>query len=442
MMTVDDLPNEILCDIFSLAIQRSRAAPQIFKSGDDFRDCAALIEISRVCRRWREAALADSLIWSSFCIILDKPTAESLRQATRYASICFGRSRDTPLTFFVSISELDDLRISHPLMLELVAHEERWSRIAISITRAPDALRSLKAAEEIDRQFAVCVKNAGRRLLREFHFNLASWFTYSMNDPLPSLETLKIADYKLNERLHTLPMWLPLAQNLVELDITNDKAVFSFFCLSQMKRRKGVPAENHVFLLPKLKTLRAPPDFFSRLTCPALERYTMGYLPLSQTPLNCFQGFIERSVPPLHTLDVKNAYITLADFETARGYFIPEITTLTATPSIFIFFETLTEKSPEGDFPLLLPSLETLQLFKCNGELIPFISSLTTSRWGVASPGRSLKSVKLTQWSGSIPKFLSIKPSSRIQLKKVNLKWREIAQCVKEGLQLSIERDA
>ncbi|KLO08708.1 hypothetical protein SCHPADRAFT_893658 [Schizopora paradoxa] len=441
MTTVDDLPNEILCDIFSLAIQRSHAAPQIFKSGDDFRDCAALIEISRVCRRWREAALAESLLWSSFCILLHEPTAESLRQATRYASICFGRSRDAPLTCFVSISKLDDLRLAHPLMLALVAHEDRWSRIAIEITRGQETrtsrvLHSLAAEEDFEKVFDVSIKTAGKGFLKEFHFNIGSWFIYSMSDPLPSLETLRIAGYKTNDMAHTLSMWLPLAPNLVELDIASDHIRFSLLTFAQMKSKEALDNQN--FVLPKLTTLRATPYLLSNLTCPALESYAIGYLPVTVAALDCFRRFIERSAPPLHVLEVKCAGM-FVDFETARGYFHPGITTLSVTAPKFMFFNMLTEKSPSGNVHRILPSLENLQLSECSDRDITHIFFLITSRWSMAQPEHSLKSVKLTQWSGPIPKFLSIKPSSRIKLKKVNSKWREIARCMKEGLQFSIE---
>ncbi|KLO08728.1 hypothetical protein SCHPADRAFT_1000758 [Schizopora paradoxa] len=440
-MGINDLPDEILYPIFSLASQTSNDVPCVFKTGNDFRDCVILVDISRVCHRW-EDVLKDSLIWSSFCICLQKPTAESLRRVTHFANIHLKRSGKAPLTCFISLSPLEDLRLAHDLMLALVAHEDRWSRIAIDIT--PSTLRSralyaLTSAEESENEFAICIKEAGKECLREFHFNIGSWFNYSMSEPLPLLETLRIADYRIGSTPTTLAIWLPLAPNLVELDIVNDEALFSHTSLSKM-RIKAL-SNNHHFILPKLRTLRATPHFLSNLTCPALEKYAMGHLPASPALLECFRNFIERSAPPVHTLVIKSADVS-EDFETARAYFIPKITTLSLAAPNNILFEILTEKSQERDVPRILTSLKYLQLSECDEQDIEHISSLITTRWGVASSRRSLNSVRLTQWASSIPKFMSLKPISRIQLKKVNSKWREIARCAKEGLQFSIERNA
>ncbi|KLO08726.1 hypothetical protein SCHPADRAFT_908413 [Schizopora paradoxa] len=231
MTPINDLPNEILCDIFSSAIQNSRVLPEIFKTGNNFHDCVALIDISRVCHLWREVALTDASIWSSIYILLDNPDAETLHQATYFISICFARSKDLPLICAISISDLDDLRFAYPLVQTLISHEARWSRISINITPRPCSLPKSPAISipKNDEENDLQLKDAGAGLLKEFHFNLGAWLTYSLHSLLPALSTLHLTCCMPRGCMYTLMKWLPFTPNLQELVLKVDNNRFIAF---------------------------------------------------------------------------------------------------------------------------------------------------------------------------------------------------------------------
>ncbi|KLO06049.1 hypothetical protein SCHPADRAFT_946412 [Schizopora paradoxa] len=144
MSSVANLPDEILGDVISLAIKNWRVFPDIFKTENDFKDCVALIDISQVCRRWREVAMTDPALWSSLYIHLQRPSTELLRQVAYFAGVCLARSQEIPLTCAITISSLFDIGRVQPLILALVAHEARWSRIAINFTpRSPYSMSNI-----------------------------------------------------------------------------------------------------------------------------------------------------------------------------------------------------------------------------------------------------------------------------------------------------------
>ncbi|KLO04238.1 hypothetical protein SCHPADRAFT_947862 [Schizopora paradoxa] len=453
MASVVNLPNEIVCSIFSLAIRNWRIFPEIFKTGNDFEDCVALIDLSRVCRRWGEISLTDPTLWSSLNMLLYNPSKETLRQAAHFANICFARSKNLPLACAIQILHLDDLRFGHPLMLALVAHEDRWSRIAIDITRPhfpkldSPGVYSPNPMEDSSGMFGVRLKTAGNENLKEFHFNIGSWFVYWMRDPLPSLETLKVAAYTSsspNGAEYTLAAWLPLAPNLVELEITTDHSRFKFNTVRGETEIRGraTSFNNPFILLPKLHTLFVAPQLLSILTCPALEKYVTRSIPGANLHSSRFRSFVERSAPPLHTLEIKdgsswrNIYFNIV---TIRKYLIPSITNLIVNDPEAGFFTLLSKASAEGTTASVdvLPALKHLEICDCNDKYLYWLLALIAFRWDLAASNRSHKSVTLRRCFESIPEALFNPGGASIELADAEERWRTLARCVNEGLILS-----
>ncbi len=130
-MTIMQLPDETIGDIFRLTILISGPA---FNGGNDLLDCIALIDISRVCCLWREISLADPTLWTTFCIRLRNPSADTLRKAMFYVDAVLGRSEALPLTCSIVIADLSDLQLAHPFVRALTSHETRWERVQINVT--------------------------------------------------------------------------------------------------------------------------------------------------------------------------------------------------------------------------------------------------------------------------------------------------------------------
>ncbi|KLO04940.1 hypothetical protein SCHPADRAFT_911356 [Schizopora paradoxa] len=448
MTTVNDLPNEILCDIFSLAIQKSRVFPEIFKTGNDFQDCVALIDISCVCSRWREVALTDSSLWSSIYILLDDPTAETLVQVTYFASICFVRSKDLPLIFAISISNLDDLPFAYPLVQTLISHEARWSRIAVNLTpsrysRSSEASLSYKRGTEYIPELRI----AGGELLKEFRCNLGSWLTYSLHSPLPALSTLSLTCCRFYGSMYALTNWLPLAPNLQELELTYSYNRFDAHTAWLNKQRVWKAAATEAtkdphFVLPSLRTLNAWVNIIVTFTCPALERLVMEEISWHGPHLINYLEFVKRSgtPPSFRTMEIREqddpSHITHA-----RGFLLPTITNLLITSPGAPFFTMFSEQTQEDGVAgfSVLPALEHLEITDCRDDYLPHFSSLVTSRWDIGVLYRTLKTVKLKQCfeASPVPELLLSPPSDGIDLTQVGENWRGIARCVNEGLSLS-----
>ncbi|KLO04939.1 hypothetical protein SCHPADRAFT_911355 [Schizopora paradoxa] len=449
MAAIVNLVDDILCDIFSLTIQNTRVFPEIFKTGNDFRDCVSLINISRVCRRWREVALTDSSLWSSIYIHLDSPTARTLDKVTYFASICFTRSKDLSLICAISISNLDHLRFARPLVQTLISHEDRWSRIAINFTPSTRPFGSSKInipeSEDSDGEQDLLLRYAGSSHLKEFHSNLASWFTYSINSPLPALSTLRMTCFILVGCMDTLANLLPFALNLQELEVTLETTRFDADVVERnmqvwMAAVQEAKVRPH-FTLPALQTLNIHAPLIPLFTCSALKIYVMQTISWRPSDLTNYLEFIERSgLPPsFRTIEVRST-TSLWFNAPVRGYFLPTITNLLITSPEKRFFTMFYERSREDGVVgfSVLPALKYLEITDCGDGHLPFFSSLITSRWDIGAPHRTLKSVRLNRCftSSPVPELLLSPPSNGIDLTRVEENWREIARCVNEGLSL------
>ncbi|KLO08720.1 hypothetical protein SCHPADRAFT_598395 [Schizopora paradoxa] len=452
MTYIFSLPGEVLCDIFSLIIQNSRVFPDVFKTGNTFQDCVSLINLSRVCRRWREIALSDSSLWSSIFILLDNPAAKTLRQAAYFADTCLSRSNGLPLTCAISLSNLDSLRLARPLILTLISHEDRWSRIAINFTPSTRPFRSAEIAfpESEDSDGAtgehdLLLRYAGSSHLKEIHSDLAPWFTYSLHSPLPALSTLRLTCFTLIGCVYTLANWLPLTPNLQELELTINHNRFVAYGAEPNEQvwkvaERDVTHRPH-FVLPALRTLNIWAPLIPFFTCPALERYVMEKILWHAQDLTNYLEFIERSgnPPSFRSIEIKESD-SLLDIAYVHGYLLPTITNLRVISHSNIFF-MLSEQSEEDGVVRfsVLPALEYLEITDWRDACLPYFSSLLTSRWDIGVPHRTLKTVKLKQHfeASPVPELLLSPPSDGIDLTQVREDWREIARCVNEGLLLS-----
>ncbi|KLO08710.1 hypothetical protein SCHPADRAFT_597994 [Schizopora paradoxa] len=429
---------------------RSRNLPKIFKAGNNFQDCVALIDISRVCRRWREIALTDSSLWSSIYIHLDNPTAASFQKTTYFADTCLWRSLDLPLTIVVTLTNLSELRPAYPLMHAVIAHEVRWSRIAVNLTSHPQSPESnVILISESDDEFTgirgLSLRTAGSSNLKEFQSNMGPLFTYSMTQPLPALESLKISCCDLLDSIYTLTKWLPLASNLHELEI---KVTFDRFISNASEQNQPIwlvaAAQTQVcphFVLPSLQTLNIWTRLLPYFTCPALEKYVMEMLSWRAQDLTEYLEFVERSgtPPSFRTIEIIKQD-DLLDIEYVRGSFLPTITSLYVTSPGRTFFEMFLERFPGGGDFRLLPGLEHLEVTACRSRYRLELSVLVASRWNIGASRRTLRSVKLKECFRLSPmlKLLLSPPRDGIDLTRVEWIWREIARCVNEGLFLSV----
>ncbi|KLO08707.1 hypothetical protein SCHPADRAFT_1000751 [Schizopora paradoxa] len=442
MTPIFKLPSEILFDIFSLAIRKSRIPPLILTVEDNLQDCVLLIRISLVCRQWREVTLVHSSLWSPIYIHLEYPNADTLRQVTFFANICFARSKDLPLTCIISVLRLRDLRLALPLIQALISHEDRWSRIAITIT--PSCISSKSSAiRKNEESLSVQLRNAGAGLLKEFHCNIGAWLTYSLRSSLPTLSVLRLTGNKLSGFLYSVANWLPLTQNLEELELTAYNDRFSAYAAKKNEQVWKLAHLPH-FVLPTLRTLNVWAPLIPYFTCPSLETYVMQKVSWQDQDLANYLEFVERSgAPPSFSSIVIRDSTSLSDIPPVRGYFLPSITELCLMSPNEHLFTMFSERSQEDGIIgfAVLPRLEHLGIAHCsNANFLPLFSALVTSLWDIGTTHRTLKSVELEQCfiSSQVPELLLSPPTDGIDLTQVGEDWREIARCVNEGLSLFV----
>lgn len=144
-MEITRLPVETMLNIFLLAIQNSHPSTDTFHTGSRLLDCVSLIDISRVCRRWRDLALADATLWAAPYVYLNGPSTKTMRLATYFVKLCFQRSRGLPLNFSIIISKLKgvwQLHVLQSLWDAVVDHKDRWERIHIDFGGANQGINS------------------------------------------------------------------------------------------------------------------------------------------------------------------------------------------------------------------------------------------------------------------------------------------------------------
>lgn len=411
-------------------MQNSRYCSPVFETGNTFLDCVVLIDISRVCRRWREIALADPTLWATLYVSLNNPSARSLHRAIHYANACLGRSKNLPLTCYVSISCLDLLSPTTLLVEAVGAHEERWERAVIDIVR-PSANRP--HWDEFGRKQGH-LQRAGTGHLKELRLSHSSWFTYDMTVPCPALEILRLFNLEFPR---DLSKWLSLSPNLLELEVT---VQFGGHNISSRQ------VEEWHTMMAKLQVVNVPMWLLPLLTCPALDKIIIRSLTENPDHLNHFVSFVKRNAAPLRALEIQDmgifgattAYGALPRVRRlVRPYLLPTIKSLTLSSPSSHFLDLLSKR---GDTAVcLLPSLEHLELVGC--EDIGRFAAIITLYWNLSSQRRVLKSVKLTQCFKSVPNLpLLVQRPGSDDLAELPEEWQGVAQCVKDGLVLELVR--
>lgn len=152
--------------------------------------------------------------------------------------------------------------------------------------------------------------------------------------------------------------------------------------------------------------------------------------------LAAFAAFVQRSSPPLRSLEIKDAhsFVTIDD---VRGYLVPTIACLALTDPSEEFLSLLSQPSESGHGVLVLPALAHLELTDCDGDNVYSFAPIIPLRWDMPETQRSLKSIKLIRSFEFIPKCLFSPPRTGIDLAKVREDWQGVARCVNEGLVLS-----
>lgn len=98
-------------------------------------DCISPDDIASVCRRWRDIALSDPALWSTLFLSLHHSTDKTLRRSIKAVDRCLERSRNMPLSCFIT-GTVKRFQRSHDrlvlrLLCALFGHQKRWRAVKI-----------------------------------------------------------------------------------------------------------------------------------------------------------------------------------------------------------------------------------------------------------------------------------------------------------------------
>lgn len=427
-MDLAGLPVEIGSGIFRLVIEHSRCFPDVFHDGNKFLDCVSLIDISRVCRSWREIALANATLWAAPYVHLDNPSAETVRQAADFVEQCFNRSEGLPLTFSFIISGPKNFRHAHALQSikrAVVSRKNRWEQIHLDFEGATIATSRLFYE--------------GLGFLKELHLSGGLEFGPLIKEknsaafPIPTLTHLHLVQY--HDSPDVISTFLSRAPNLISLELAMTRS---------WTETDEIKAEQYRFTMPKLQVVDVPINLLPFLTCPTLRKVIFrSFAGDGPADLARFLAFIERSAISLRSIALLDLSIYLmSQLDVLGGYLIPTITDLVLDCRAVVGMSLLSGPLFVMDFNLkhfdVLPELEHLELVGCDMHHAEFVGLFLRRRWNV--PNQTLKFVRLTKCFPAEPGSHTLSEYVKAGNNPADLpdEWRDFQACVNEGLLLEI----
>lgn len=442
-MSILELPVETVCNIFLIAIRNPLPLRGAFVSGDSFQNIFALVDISRVCRVWREIALGDPTLWTTLFICLTQQTeftAHNLRQATFYNDILLERWKQLPLTCSISVSNVEDLQLSHPLIHEIVRHEARWEKVQICVSHPTDQPGTLWAVghdpEALSLSSKISLGSVEMPHLKELRLNHVSWYDIAAMPSCPSLTILDLSGLRSAYEIWT---WLSRTPHLIELKLTlrDTEAEHAMTEINEEDK-----AMWHI-TLEKLKILDVLLPVLPLLTCSVLDKFVLSLRGRAarldaDNYHSYFRDFNRRNPTSLQTLEIQS-YIFRRVFDV---YLLQVSTIRTMSYADFggswcgTLPRLLSIKNDDDDLFQLLPELEHVEFIDWNAFSLSSFIHFVTARWNVRD--RRLKTVKVTRCRTYLD-YIRI-PSFNIDSDLATLSdvWEPLQKCVKEGLLLEI----
>ncbi|KAJ7186126.1 hypothetical protein C8R46DRAFT_390578 [Mycena filopes] len=125
----EDVPFEILCEIFRWTLPWNRRTPVIVDPNDDgFYDSERMVltppwRLGFVCKRWRECALGDPLLWSTIEIDCYRKTEDQITDCYPLAALetHLLRSGDAPLHVIFNSIRCFDIPRPLPVLVDILA---------------------------------------------------------------------------------------------------------------------------------------------------------------------------------------------------------------------------------------------------------------------------------------------------------------------------------
>ncbi|KAK7035832.1 F-box domain-containing protein [Favolaschia claudopus] len=309
------LPNEIVSEIFV------RFLPRLSGDSPPYSDCPPLVGrfspiiLTRICRQWRETALAIPELWRavSLCAKDIPPSVTDIRKIwLRRAGVC-------PLhiqvdDFFVSSRAQKVGFRGEELLAVILPYRERWEHIQLSLERC-DPQAAVDGPMPLLRKLVLSVQDLSPRLdfsdaplLRSVDLDKGAARNIKLSwDRLTSLRLINIWP-------HNCIPYLRMATNLVQCELD----------MYALNRDTSFHTTPYHVTLPSLRSLTIKAsrditriDVLGCFTLPAISRLDICELLLQSDPIDSLKSFITRSGCELHHVRITGRRIRASEYHDA-----------------------------------------------------------------------------------------------------------------------------
>lgn len=414
VLSIDNLPTEILADIFIRSIIRSRfhiKDPSIEEWEKEMKELPPR-NLARVCRAWRDIVHSNGALWARWDIGFNWASPELIRMTVHFLRQNILRSGDSPLMFRLTKYGWPTGRGSLDQARQLISStQHRWAWVEIG-EQGDDLIR---------------VDPSQLKLAPLSHLSLSSVFQ-RLRD---------VADHGALNNLTQL--------QLVHCDSTYLYLLSQAIALEELSLRV-VGGVRHVtpIHLNRLRKLRVEGDgvgiLAERLSCPALEHAVF----CDSMTIQDLESFIKRNRTNLFSLRIARLWGLRSDSDFSNLlHLLPSLRSLEVKTLIdeASLLRTLTKQHPaisttanktcpvDQQFEVC-PSLQYFELYWL-GAHKEAMTRFIEARW--CTPKRNLMCVRL---EGHAPPYYA--PGDDLAV--LGGTWEPVARCIKGGLQFQCIR--
>lgn len=372
-MTVNDLPPEVLGEIFLLAtVCVPLALGQKFHTGYIIRssDGFCPLNLVHVCRYWRAVAFSMQSLWTSFCG--DEFTPDSLAHWLSFSQSSALHFALSPMSRLGWMKGIDDstLKASKAMIHQFSLYSDRWDSLYFNLGyfEVTEALADMLQASALQSPLQ-------KLEITFWRDNTPQKIIENLISAIASFPSVRYFGWTFNCRQGTLPHafpWHGLEDVYVDASIEVEEFIW---CLMQCtsarivtfrgrgwdnKRRVTGAINNIHSTLTKLESLNIdqhcdPSRFLQFFTLPSLVSLEIQGL---ERPSSVFQRFFVRSQCPLTRFTVDDTRFSLTDDEIVECLSIPY---LRSTPEVSVtinykpktYLQSITDVRPRilDDFP-------------------------------------------------------------------------------------------
>ena len=127
---VNRQPNELLAGIFDLILPEP-VEEAVTDINEESIQTIPPRNLLRVCRRWRDIVSSTPKLWTQWALVVDVDKDNQLGVLTHFLQQYVALSRDSPLSFYMSIEDSDPDPDWEDFLRALLLTQCRWRRVSL-----------------------------------------------------------------------------------------------------------------------------------------------------------------------------------------------------------------------------------------------------------------------------------------------------------------------